>query len=114
MAARCLLVGLVALALARPFIPPGSTIPWMVVLPLLLVAVVDEGQEGDDGQRQASENQAGNDGLLQLFVFAEILILLLGLHVIAFGGDLSSPLLVQAVVEYRSQVFVLVGLLEIF
>ncbi|MDF1816165.1 MAG: PA14 domain-containing protein [Verrucomicrobiales bacterium] len=43
MAARCLLVGLVALALARPFIPPGSTIPWMIVLPLLLIAVVGIG-----------------------------------------------------------------------
>ncbi|MCB1089646.1 MAG: BatA domain-containing protein, partial [Verrucomicrobiae bacterium] len=28
MAARCLLVGLLALALARPFVPPGSNIPW--------------------------------------------------------------------------------------
>ncbi|MDF1751707.1 MAG: PA14 domain-containing protein [Verrucomicrobiales bacterium] len=43
MAARCLLVGLVALALARPFIPPGSTIPWMIILPLLLIAVVGIG-----------------------------------------------------------------------
>jgi hypothetical protein len=40
MAARCLLVGLLALALARPFIPPGSTIPWFLVLPLLLAAVI--------------------------------------------------------------------------
>ena len=43
MATRCLLVGLLALALARPFIPPGSTIPWMVVLPLLLLSVVGIG-----------------------------------------------------------------------
>ena len=43
MAARCLLVGLLALALARPFIPPGSTIPWLLVLPLLLLAVVGLG-----------------------------------------------------------------------
>ena len=43
MAARCLLVGLLALALARPFIPPGSTIPWMIILPLLLVSVVGIG-----------------------------------------------------------------------
>ncbi|NLT72545.1 MAG: VWA domain-containing protein [Verrucomicrobiaceae bacterium] len=43
MATRCLLVGLLALALARPFIPPGSTIPWLLVLPLLLLAVVGIG-----------------------------------------------------------------------
>lgn len=43
MATRCLLVGLLALALARPFIPPGSSIPWIVILPLLLLAVVGIG-----------------------------------------------------------------------
>jgi len=43
MAARCLLVGLLALAVARPFIPPGSTIPWIIILPLLLLAVVGIG-----------------------------------------------------------------------
>ena len=43
MATRCLLVGLLALALARPFIPPGSTIPWLLVLPLLLLGVVGIG-----------------------------------------------------------------------
>jgi hypothetical protein len=40
MAARCLLVGLLALALARPFIPPGSAVPWFVVLPMALGAIV--------------------------------------------------------------------------
>jgi hypothetical protein len=40
LAARCLIVALVALALARPFIPAGSTVPWMVVLPAALLAVV--------------------------------------------------------------------------
>ena len=40
LAARCLLVGLLALALARPFIPAGSTVPWQVVLPAGLLAVV--------------------------------------------------------------------------
>lgn len=43
MATRCLLVGLLALALARPFIPPGSTIPWLLVLPLLLLGIVGLG-----------------------------------------------------------------------
>ncbi|MEO0416358.1 MAG: BatA domain-containing protein, partial [Verrucomicrobiota bacterium] len=43
MATRCLLVGLLALALARPFIPPGSTIPWLIILPLMLLAIVGIG-----------------------------------------------------------------------
>lgn len=43
MACRCLLVGMLALALARPFIPPGSSIPWIVILPLLLIAIVGIG-----------------------------------------------------------------------
>jgi hypothetical protein len=40
MAARCLLVGLLAMALARPFIPPGSAVPWFLVLPMALGAIV--------------------------------------------------------------------------
>ncbi len=43
MGTRCLLLGLLALALARPFVPPGSTIPWLVVLPLVLLAIVGLG-----------------------------------------------------------------------
>jgi len=43
MACRCLLVGMLALALARPFIPPGSSIPWIIILPLLLLAIVGIG-----------------------------------------------------------------------
>lgn len=39
MAARCLLMGLIALAVARPFVPPGSRIR-VVVLPCFLLALV--------------------------------------------------------------------------
>lgn len=39
MAARCLIFGMIALALARPFSPPGSTIPYTIVLPALLLAI---------------------------------------------------------------------------
>lgn len=39
MACRCLLFGLMALAVMRPFVPATSTIPWLVVLPLLLISV---------------------------------------------------------------------------
>lgn len=40
---RCLIVALAALALARPFINPQSRVPWPVVLPLMLIAVVSVG-----------------------------------------------------------------------
>lgn len=39
MATRCLLFGCVALAVARPFSPPGSAIPYAIVLPVILIAV---------------------------------------------------------------------------
>src|SRR6187549_1941518 len=40
LAVRCLLAGLLALAVARPFVPAGSPVPWVVVLPAFLLAVV--------------------------------------------------------------------------
>ena len=40
LAARCLLVALLALALSRPFISASSQVPWVVVLPAALLAVV--------------------------------------------------------------------------
>jgi hypothetical protein len=43
MAARCLLVGLLALALVRPFVQPGSSVPWLLVIPMLLLGIVGLG-----------------------------------------------------------------------
>ena len=37
MAARCLLIALIALAVARPFVPPDTGVPWFFVLPLALL-----------------------------------------------------------------------------
>jgi hypothetical protein len=39
MAARCLLLALFALALARPFIPPDSNVPWLFILPACLAGI---------------------------------------------------------------------------
>ena len=39
LACRCLLPALAALALARPFVTPGSRVPWVVVLPMILLAI---------------------------------------------------------------------------
>lgn len=51
MAARCLLLALAALAVARPFVPPNSKVPWAFVLPLLLLAVVAFGGSFVAGRR---------------------------------------------------------------
>ncbi len=40
LAARCLLCGLIALAVARPFQPPGGSIPYVLVLPAFLISLV--------------------------------------------------------------------------
>ena len=37
--ARCLLLVCIVLAVARPFVPAGSRIPWAIVLPVLLLSV---------------------------------------------------------------------------
>jgi hypothetical protein len=39
MAARCLLLALAALAVARPFVPPDAPVPWALVLPAFLLGV---------------------------------------------------------------------------
>ena len=39
MAARCLLLALAALAVARPFVPPDSATPWALVLPAVLLGI---------------------------------------------------------------------------
>ena len=43
LACRCLALGLLALAFARPFVRPDSPVPWMITLPLLLVGIVGVG-----------------------------------------------------------------------
>jgi hypothetical protein len=43
LAVRCLLLALLALAMARPFIPPGSKVPWAAVLPAVLLGAVAMG-----------------------------------------------------------------------
>ncbi len=40
LAARCLLAGCAVLAMARPFVPAGSSFPWWIVLPLGMLGVV--------------------------------------------------------------------------
>lgn len=39
MAARCLFLALLTLALARPFLTPDSTVPWLFVLPAALIGI---------------------------------------------------------------------------
>ncbi len=39
MVTRCLLIALIALAVARPFVPPDTGVPWLFVLPLGLLGM---------------------------------------------------------------------------
>jgi hypothetical protein len=39
LATRCMLLALLVLAMARPFIPAASRIPWLVILPLMLLGI---------------------------------------------------------------------------
>ena len=39
MAARCLLIELIALAIARPYVTPDSSVPWLFVLPAALLGI---------------------------------------------------------------------------
>lgn len=39
LACRCLALGLLALAFARPFVRPDSPVPWAVTMPMLLLAI---------------------------------------------------------------------------
>lgn len=43
LACRCLAVGLLALAFARPFVRPDSPVPWAVTMPVLLASIVAVG-----------------------------------------------------------------------
>lgn len=40
LATRCLIPGLLAVALARPFVPPGSPVSWGMVLPAFVLGIV--------------------------------------------------------------------------
>ena len=40
LACRCLAVGLLALAFARPFVRPDSPVPWAVTMPVMLLGIV--------------------------------------------------------------------------
>jgi len=68
LALRCLVVALLVLALARPFLPTRTTIPWATVLPALLVAAILFGVAAAVwSSRRARYALLGAAGLLVLF-----------------------------------------------
>jgi len=68
LALRCLVMALLALALARPFLPSRTTIPWATVLPALLVAAILIGVAAAVwSSRRARYALLGVAGLLILF-----------------------------------------------
>ena len=68
LALRCLVVALLVLAMARPFLPIRTTIPWATVLPALLVAAILIGIAAAVwSSRRARYALLGVAGLLILF-----------------------------------------------
>jgi hypothetical protein len=68
LALRCLVVALLVLAMARPFLPTRTTIPWATVLPALLVAAILIGVAAAVwSSRRARYALLGVAGLLILF-----------------------------------------------
>ncbi len=68
LALRCLVVALLVLAMARPFLPTRTTIPWATVLPAILVAAILIGVAAAVwSSRRARYALLGVAGLLILF-----------------------------------------------
>jgi hypothetical protein len=62
MAARCLLLGLVALAIARPFVTPDSGVPWLFVLPAALLGIALFGAVARPRRRFAARSNSRGSG----------------------------------------------------
>ncbi len=74
MALRCLILMLLVLALARPFLPTQPAIPWAVVLPLLIIAAICFGVGAAMGWRQPSGKvlMVGASALVALALVAAV------------------------------------------
>ena len=97
MAARCLLLALAALALARPFIPPDSPVPWTVVLPLALLGIAAFGASFVLASRRSRMNlRAVAAGLLVLAAAAILLERWLNLRRFQAGDGRDLALVVDA------------------
>lgn len=75
LAARCLLVGCAVLAMARPFVPSGSSFPWWLVLPLGLLGIVFFGMSFALGRYRKWQVLAWAACLLCLAVSAAAIVL---------------------------------------
>ncbi len=75
LAMRCLLVALLVLAFARPFVPARGRIPWPIILPGILLAVVLAGLAGALWSRRLWRNRllAGAGGLLTVAVVLSVI-----------------------------------------
>jgi hypothetical protein len=75
LAARCLLAGCAVLAMARPFVPSGSSFPWWLVLPLGLLGIVFFGMSFALGRYRKWQFLAWAACLLCLAVSAAAIVL---------------------------------------
>jgi hypothetical protein len=92
LAARCLLAGCAVLAMARPFVPAGSTFPWWLVLPLGLLGIVFFGMSFALGRYRKWQRLAWLACLLCLAVSAASVLLEKRLSLNRFVGGTARDI----------------------
>jgi hypothetical protein len=92
LAARCLIAGCAVLAMARPFVPAGSSFPWWLVLPLGLLGVVFFGMSFALGRYRKWQFSAWGASLLCLALAAAAILLEKRLSLNRFVGGTARDI----------------------
>ena len=92
LAARCLLAGCAVLAMARPFVPAGSSFPWWLVLPLGLLGIVFFGMSFALGRYRMWQLVAGLACLICLVLSAGAILLEKRLSLTRFAGGAARDI----------------------
>ena len=94
LAARCLIAGCAVLAMARPFVPAGSSFPWWLVLPLGLLGIVFFGMSFALGRYRRWQFAAWGASLLCLALSAAAVLLEKRLSLSRFVGGTARDIAV--------------------
>ncbi len=92
LAARCLLIGCAVLAMARPFVPAGSSFPWWLVLPLGMLGIVFFGMSFALGRYRRWQLLAWGASLLCLALSAAAVLLEKRLSLSRFVGGTARDI----------------------
>jgi hypothetical protein len=92
LAARCLIAGCAVLAMARPFVPAGSSFPWWLVLPLGMLGIVFFGMSFALGRYRKWQLAAWGASLLCLALSAAAILLEKRLSLSRFVGGTARDI----------------------